>query len=139
MDLLDVYKAEHIGSINMDSLLDSALGKHIDETRKYGIVDLGKLLWSYTSPTAPQTVGYFSAEANLKVNDVSQWATQKGVCSKGYEPYAMFYLTNNEYRLDKKIAWYPTILRITDSDYTDADTFKSAMSGQYLKYEKIEG
>lgn len=94
-------------------------------TRKYGIVDLGTLNWVLDlnsnfmvlfklakAPSLPTLV------ANL-------------LCAK--------YITtssNNTFSIDKSVGLSSgSYVRIHDSTYTDAQTFKTAMSGVYLIYE----
>lgn len=91
-------------------------------TRKYGIVDLGTLNWSYTS-------GYFLSSA------ISGRAKQYNglVCAK-YIEAGNVTMANAP---DKSVrgSYTDTPIYIKDSAYTDAAAFKTAMSGVYLVYE----
>ena len=92
-------------------------------TRRYGIVDLGTLTWTYAN--------------NLFVS--SSLSTRKAgsnnlICNK--------YVTHEGSRetiSDKQICSYNQSdnygIVVSDSSYTDAATFKTAMSGVYLVYE----
>lgn len=106
-------------------------------TRKYGIVDMGTLNWAYrTSGTivAPymyspitslgiKRLGYFgSVVHNIKCSKYVTVARNETdfidgtICADG----------------DSELV---SQIQIKDSAYTDADAFKSAMSGVYLVYE----
>ncbi len=98
-------------------------------TRRVGRVDLGTLDWEYN---ANYTVFLSSNIPDLWYN--GSGSTQKMICSK--------YVTSNESSSDspdKTI--YPRIVGVEksvgvkDSAYTDAATFKAAMSGVILYYE----
>lgn len=106
-------------------------------TRKYGVVDLGSLTWSYSSesgherfeatlPTPMTPVGAVSYVPNL-------------ICTKyGASSFAGLY----GHYADKIIGGWsanmttPTeVVIVYDSAYTSASTFKTAMDGVYLVYE----
>lgn len=96
----DEYKAD--GSVN----------------RRYGVVDLGTLDWTYQN-------GYF---------------TTTGISSKKPGQFNIIcraYPVGSVLGDDKTIIGNASSVRIyiTDSAYTDAATFKTAMSGVYLVYE----
>ena len=98
-------------------------------TRRFGIVDLGTLTWTYTNQ-----VGHLRFEATVPaVAFVNNSTPVSAICNK--------YLVSNYPTLyanttDKIFAYYnSTTLLIYDSAYTDAATFKTAMSGVYLYYE----
>lgn len=91
-------------------------------------VDLGTLNWAGTGAT------YFTAEVNINVPSVTQWATQNGMCSI-YTIQPMFYIINSAARVNNSIAWYPNYIRVADSAYENPASFKAAMSGVQLVYE----
>ena len=95
-------------------------------TRRYGIVDLGTLDW-YLSTLGTNT---FLCEDSYRTtaraaNFVCPKFTNSGVVSSENMP-------------DKSIQLFSTgnyFMWAKDTDYTDAATFKAAMSGVYLVYE----
>lgn len=97
-------------------------------TRKYGIVDLGTLSWTHRIEIMS---GMFSAGGLL--NNSS--ALQMAVCSKYV--YGGTVSGIRDISEDKKIYLYSSggTVYVYDSAYTDAATFKSAMSGVMLVYE----
>ena len=105
-------------------------------TRKYGIVDLGSLDWTYyTSGTEPI---FYTRQDEINLKIYSRGAIPQIMSNK----YIVGYTVNSRsslctYLPDKTMSLieeYPTIA-IKDSSYTDAQTFKTAMSGVYLIYE----
>ena len=102
--------------------------------RNVGVVDLGTLTWIYsTSGTVPNfyTNSLYADGFDAKIKAVST-ITQMGniKCAK-YETTIWSQFTD-----DKTMAEYTTgRIAIIDSSYTDAATFKTAMSGVYLFYE----
>lgn len=96
-------------------------------TRRYGVVDLGTLNWSYSDTR----VAFNDAVPNMKAGSmllrcvkyqfgvVVSYASQVG----SQDDKAMYTQKGNAQ------------LFIKDSSYTDAATFKTAMSGVYLVYE----
>ena len=92
-------------------------------TRNYGIVDLGALTWNYGNNGGQWSVyKFYASVSGMKSN------TQKLICTKyplinQFEPKNYIYVSSN-------------YVYIGDDAYTDATTFKSAMSGVYLIYEK---
>lgn len=96
-------------------------------TRKYGIVDLGTLNWSYVGD-------YFSARVTVK--PVATWNTTPNMlCSRYIVTYGNNVIGGSH--ADKVIGQNTagTELYIAESSYTDAAAFKTAMSGVYLVYE----
>lgn len=97
-------------------------------TRKVGRVDLGTLNWDYNSD-------YNIAEA--VISDMKQPASyddrQKGIICSKYSISSTVSLDNN--MDDKSILRNVGKIYIRDTSYTDAATFKAAMSGVYLYYE----
>ena len=97
-------------------------------TRKIGVLDLGSLDWSYGN-------GYFGASVSLNYDTTqSQWYQPKGLCGR-LMPTPMYYITSSADRRDKSVSWYNNMIRATDSAYTDATAFKTAMNGVMLIYE----
>ena len=95
-------------------------------TRKYGIVDLGTLNWTYNSNSDGN---YFSTSNLSKAK--GNWNL---ICAK-------YSTTSSETvagMIDKQIRGHynSNYIYVKDSSYTDAATFKSAMSGVYLVFEK---
>lgn len=83
--------------------------------RKYGVVDLGTLNWEYAG----------SASATCYSVDTMWFLKQNILCVP--------YVKSSE--LEKGIYAVDGVLRVIDSSYTDAATFKAAMSGVMLVYE----
>lgn len=103
-------------------------------TRKYGIVDLGTLEWTYyTSGTNPI---FYSAIDGAKV--YNQNAAIKTVCAK-YTPMLLATSRSNLTSLmpNNQLNWIygTTNVTIRDDSYTSSASFKTAMSGVYLVYE----
>ena len=105
-------------------------------TRRYGIVDLGTLTWSinanYTNPFFTASLPSDAAAPVLGGHDA--------VCHK----YVRFVTTATDwYRRIPDKTFISSVTGITsaskvyirDDSYTDAATFKTAMSGVYLVYE----
>jgi len=97
-------------------------------TRKYGIVDLGTLAWTYNS-----TNEIFTSSV---ISDFKQLGTYylpiNMVCAK--------YVTgtvNSQPQTNKEICTPKDsqVVRIKDLSYSDASAFTTAMSGVYLVYE----
>jgi len=90
--------------------------------RRYGIVDLGSLTWTYnTSP-----VDFFSAQ----IQGIKS-ATDNTICM-----YANSFIHNSISNVaDKQTMLVNQQFRIRDSKYTDAESFKTVMSGVMLVYE----
>lgn len=94
-------------------------------TRKYGIVDLGTLNWTYAE-------GRFSSNAVGDMDGSLSYVTIPNfVCAK----YTSITINQAFDNPDKTIYKYQKQIGIIDSAYTDAQTFKTAMSGVYLVYE----
>ena len=92
-------------------------------TERYGIVDLGTLTWNVINTNV--FYADVSGKATNNANIICSNYTNAGV----YENYNNF--------ADKTIASSASVYRIAikDSAYTDAATFKTAMSGVYLVYQ----
>lgn len=94
-------------------------------TRKYGIVNLGSLTWTYNSTTQ---VFYNNFTLAKRPCDL--------VCSR----YPQSFASQVESLEDKhvwnyKYAYTANNIVIKDTSYSDAATFKTAMNGVYLVYE----
>ena len=106
--------------------------------RKYGIVDLGTLDWGYQASETSTVASYMYTDVtNLGVKRLGPFGTtvHNIICSK-YTTVAR----NPTAFVDKTIcadgdAYATTQIQIKDTDYTDATTFKAAMSGVMLVYE----
>ena len=96
-------------------------------TRRYGVVDLGTL--TYTKYDVTQGTLFRGAISDIKQVSASGFAP-KCVCAK-YETI------DTSSRKEKTIsqAVSNSSIDIIDSSYSDAATFKTAMSGVYLVYE----
>lgn len=95
-------------------------------TRKYGIVDLGTLTWGFIEPVGSFTYGYFYANVSGKADGLLNFITAK---------YPV--ISSLQGGKDKSASGQASGNRIfiADSAYTDAASFKTAMSGVYLVYE----
>ena len=99
--------------------------------RKFGIVDLGMLNWSYNSNLA-----YFYAE----LSDMKQATTSGELLNwvqKTYTQIGAMINANWASAPDNSIGTRQATpyICVKDTSYTDATAFKTAMSGQYLIYE----
>ena len=102
--------------------------------RKCGVVDLGTLAWTYNS-----TYAVFAVNVNTYTSFPTSGPNNMGVCSK--------YLVHESVVASELVNYDDTIficpdnwssskwLLVRDTSYTDATTFKSAMSGAMLVYE----
>ena len=86
--------------------------------KRIGVVDLGSLNWEYAG----------SASATCYSVDTMWFLKQNILCV----PYV------NSSELEKGIYAVDGVLRVIDSSYTDAATFKAAMNGVMLYYELAE-
>ena len=93
-------------------------------SRRYGIVDLGSLTWSYTQSLMMETI--LGSSLNVK-----EGKAINGICQQYINAYTNSW-TNVD---DKQFGIIDGIMRIKDTSYTDATTFKTAMSGVCLVYE----
>ena len=95
-------------------------------TRKYGIVDLGALTWNYESSSTRFYSSVFDnamTSAQLKTTLLCTRYTENGSPITGTNVDKTMWLYSNKR------------LYINDFAYTDAASFKTAMSGVYLVYE----
>jgi len=99
-------------------------------TRRYGVVDLGTLDWTYNSTYDFFASSYLSTKTGV-ANQISNI-----LCGK-YTTVASKYANGVPSLPDKSIlvAAENQYIRVKDSTYTDAATLKTAMSGVYLVYE----
>ena len=118
IEINGILKVDGSGNVyaDGDELYPDGTGK-----RRYGVVDLGTLSWSYTAETF---VGDFTG-----LNVLAR--TRNAICSK-YEENDYGHLSDKQFGITP---WVSQGIFIKDSSYTDATTFKSAMSGVYLVYE----
>ena len=91
-------------------------------TRRYGIVDLGTLIWNYQT----EQTRFIAHIASMK--DVASWNSIGFISSA---KYTVDVVTTN----DNVIGVNANNIYIRDTSYSDAATFKTAMSGFYLVYE----
>lgn len=99
--------------------------------RRYGIVDLGTLTWTYrTDVTTP----IFSSNLSTYAKRGSARQAAPIACA-AYTPVTSENVSQSGY--DKSIAISADGYRVyvQNSTYTSAETFKTAMSGVYLVYE----
>lgn len=131
--ILNAIPVESGGNVTIDGqqyIADYVDIENKQLVRMVGDVNLGTLNWLLNYKYFDVNIGDF----NAKTTD-SQWDVPNGLC-KMYKSVAMFYITNDTNRTDNSISWYNNgIIRITSSSYTDANTFKQAMSGVKLIYE----
>ena len=97
-------------------------------TRKYGIVDLGTLNWTYVTNNVESP--YFSTTS---VSDLKHTSAQNNFIQPKYGKVGVVATGTGEGICTTS---NPSI-RIRDTAYTDKDTFKASLSGVYLVYELI--
>lgn len=98
-------------------------------TRKYGIVDLGTLNWDKSGSFTPTRFLTQDLKTLIKAPSSSALAN---VIVPGYQVVTQ----SSTWNIDKTLAVITTgDLYIMDNSYSDAATFKTAMSGVYLVYE----
>ena len=103
-------------------------------TRRVGYVDLGSLTWTYNAGGQNE----FGAEIPLGKINTSSVNNPNAVCSMFYRAsqntgYAG--LENMQFAFADRNYSATCCITVKDSSYTDAATFKTAMSGVYLFYE----
>ena len=98
--------------------------------RKYGIVDLGSLNWTYNA-----TYKYFWT-TQLVLSYGAKMAAQM-ICPLYYIPANYAVLSDPTVDKVMAVAYHTqaNALNIRNLDYTDATAFKTAMNGVYLVYE----
>lgn len=93
-------------------------------TRKYGVVDLGDLNWSYNSQYSFFLTNFGGQKKNIS----------DGLCTK-YEPTdfnsILLETTDKVFCINSNDVY----IRVKDTAYTDTTTFKNAVKGVYLLYE----
>lgn len=97
-----------------------------DVTRKYWIVDLGSLDWTYDS-----TYNRFLSGNVSDMKDV-ETRTAQSIC---YKYVCLWHDETIDTNWNKVFYTGNKKVIVHDHDYTDAATFKTAMSGVYLIYE----
>lgn len=100
-------------------------------TRRYGIVDLGTLNWTYDS-TAPR---FYSTDKSDEVVKTASTDIANVICGKYITTY-----TNNIWAsgTDKLIAIsIGGAINIKDTAYSSVASFKASLSGVYLVYEAV--
>ena len=121
-----VFKLDSNNNLYAEGDIYKSVG---EVTRKYDVVDLGDLDWRYVTTSDRNYFRTENAIANIKIDG-------ERICAK-YEFIGNKYDSQMESVPDKTIAnaiGYPYV-QVKDSAYTDATTFKTAMSGVYLAYE----
>ena len=111
--------------------------------RKYGIVDLGTLTWTYytagTNPifygTTPSMTGISGAKPYASGDTIYALTSKYPIGSTSSTRAELTSILP-----DKTCSWINDghAFTIRDSSYSDAATFKTAMSGVYLVYELAE-
>lgn len=107
-------------------------------TRKYGVVDLGTLTWTYyTSGTYPFFYADISngkqfEETNLNINAICSKYTVMATSQSGGNFGAD---ASTRMAVNGRTGITGTRWLVRDGNYSDAATFKTAMSGVYLVYE----
>ncbi len=96
-------------------------------TRRYGVVDLGTLNWTYSNNNGAWPNYLFFANLSTLKNNSKEVKCINYVTFDGNISTSLFG--------DKCIGTSSNYIYVHDSSYTDAPTFKSAMSGVYLVYE----
>jgi len=126
--LRGLYKLDDAGNIYCDGDTYESSGA---VTRKYGVVDLGTLNWTYLNEQFIASLGGFKDNANGTTVVIPNARCTSYVASTLVDVYGSsdkvfsFGTTNH----------YAGRVLFKNSSYTDAATFKAAMSGQYLVYE----
>lgn len=103
--------------------------------RRYGVVDLGTLTWTYSNLGSTNV---FSAPFSLINKTGYTNADAFPILCSRYTSVAFYSAGKYMGGIDNGVAYAPSggsRFYITDSAYTDAATFKTAMSGVLLVYE----
>ncbi len=124
-----------IGSIDVSSFTSDfkSAGSAHDEwnngkvTKRIGVVDLGKLNWIYVTSSGIERFH----SSKIGINNPSLNSVKANMLCTKYETQT----ADNIYTGITGIAVNDSKIWIHDSSYTDASTFKSAMSGVMLYYE----
>lgn len=105
-------------------------------TRKYGLVDLGTLTWTYLSSVYNSKPFVAAIPGGAKIPSASRVIIH-AVCV-AYSQVAPYLTNTAEANKVFAIGHYfsgDKEIQIVDNSYTDAATFKTAMNGVYLVYE----
>lgn len=98
-------------------------------TRRYGIVDLGTLKWSYDSSSGR----FYTTQINIKATTATSYVINALCSLYSASIYPSSSVTDKV--MGAVIAGRVTYFAVIDSAYSDATAFKSAMSGVMLVYE----
>lgn len=101
---------------------------------RVGCVDMGALTWAVVAASAPTT--YYARISNIKLASTLHERTTGIICAK----YSATTVINTLSMDNKSIMRHDVhnTVYVRDDDYTDAATFKAAMSGVMLYYELAE-
>ena len=95
-------------------------------TRKYGLIDLGALTWSYNTTYNVFYTGGFGSLAKAD-----------GLCACTKYIRGSTGASNQDKVMQiGKSGWFVSYFVIKDTAYSDTETFKSSLSGVYLIYER---
>ena len=124
LELRGIPKLDANNKLYYDGDIYESSGK---VTRKYGIVDLGTLEYGLSTNNR-----FISSPNNLYSSPNNNTLPRAIISNSKYVP-----ATGNTYVNDDYSFYIQTngTLAIRDIDYSDKDTFKTAMSGVYLVYE----
>ena len=99
-------------------------------TQRVGVVDMGTLTWTKNASN-----GYFTATISDMYSTTTERLTGLMCPSYAISPTSGLNTTSPA---DKTMMRYATSFVVRDSDYTDAATFKTAVSGVTLNYQLAE-
>ena len=120
-----IYRLDAGNKLYADGDTDDGKGT---ETVKYGTVDLGTMAWTYESDRQSFVSQLTAAKASTSAYTLANLVCQKYTTDTSYN--------TERHTNDKTISISAAkFIRIVDLSYTDAATFKAAMSGVYLVYE----
>lgn len=102
-------------------------------TRRYGIVDLGTLTWTYTAASGNRSMfTSYNLEGLYKPSGSN--AIRVNVISQKYNNMPMnSTFASGDFGMDGGVPARRIV--VCDNSFTDAESFKTAMSGVYLVYE----
>ena len=138
-DLRGIFKIDSNGNLYADGDIYNEDGT---VRRRFGIVDLGTLNWTRVEFAEGSESAYvfYTADIGIK-KGYNNGNLAPMICSKYLT--VSYYVASSTYKdlldTDKSIAFgynSGNRLNVRDDSYTDAATFKTAMSGVYLVYEK---
>lgn len=119
-----------LGAGTVGNTIDFDTGKY---TRRAGIVDLGTLYWYYDTYGAQKVFSTFDIAAGGKFKEIKT-NTANVVCSAPFVSNADVYYG----RADNAFCVNNQVIRGIFSEYTDAESFRKAISGVMLVYELAE-